>query len=148
DLVDVDWRTLSKLQQPAQRHQTLTLVVDATRVLPEQLVVTVSCGVLKPEHCVRIKEVFGPLAAPLVLATHLEFAWPTVAAHRIGGAVPVGRRGRNLVETDSPKPASGSGEPPINEFLRQSQTLEKLGAGVRGHGRNAHFAHHLEHALA
>ena len=59
-------------EQPAQGHQPLGLLVDARRVLLEDVVAPGSGGVLQPEDGLGVEQVRLALAAPLVLAADVE----------------------------------------------------------------------------
>ena len=120
-----------ELEQAAQRGELLRLVVDAGRVLLEDVVALRARGVLQLEHRLGVEEVVLALAAPLVLA-----ARPQVAVGRLLGTVEVGEAvtGGHLlgehVEADAAEAAGGAGEVLVDELLGQADRLEHLGAGV------------------
>ncbi len=151
DLLDRDGAARGRLQaqQAAQRAQLLGLVVDGGRVLLEDLVALRPRGVLELEHRLRVEEVELALAAPLVLAPDLELAMGPLGRPRlVGQAVPRRHLGGQHGEPDAADAARGAGEVLVDHGAVEADRLEDLGAGVGGHGRDAHLRHHLEHALA
>ena len=102
DLVDRHRRRASPVLEPeqaAERGELAGLVVDAGRVLLEDVVALRARGVLELEHRLRVEEVVLALAAPLVLA-----ARPTGR----GGRPPRDGRGRR----------TGGGRPPPRRARR------------------------------
>ena len=57
-----------ELQQPAQGHEVLGLVVHAAGVGLEDVVAALTRGVLQPEDGLRVEQVRFAVAAPLVFA--------------------------------------------------------------------------------
>ena len=121
----------------------------AARVLLEDLVALRPGGVLQLEDRLGVEEVELALAAPLVLAAHLELAvGPLGRPGLVGLAVAGGHLGRQHGEADAADAAGRPGEVLVDQRAVEADRLEDLGAGVGGHGRDAHLGHHLEHALA
>ena len=151
DLVDRDRVTIAEVEveQSTQSCHSGRLIVDHLGVLLEHLVLTGARCVLKLEHGIRVEQVVLTLAPPLVLATDREL---TVCA--LGRTV-VERQGMSrcdvggdLVEPDASELAVHPAEELVDGVLVETDHLEELRAGVRGHRGDAHLAHHLEHALA
>ena len=93
---------VAELEQAAQRRQPLGLVVDELGVLLEDRVLPGAGGVLQLEHRVRVEQVVLALAAPLVLAAHLELAVRAlVGTVQVGERVPGGDVGGDVVEADA-----------------------------------------------
>ena len=153
DLVDAGWgRPAAGLQaqQAAQGGQLLGLVVDGGGVLLEDGVLLGAGGVLELEDRLGVEEVVLALAAPLVLAAHLE-----LAVGPLGRARPRRpwrwRVATSAASTERPMPPMRLAVPVKYSSIRarvEPDGLEDLGAGVGGHGRDAHLGHDLEHALA
>ena len=104
---------------------------------------------LELEDGLRVEEVELALAAPLVLAADLELAvGPLGRAVQVGQAVARGHLGGQHVEADA---ADAADAVPVKyssiSAPVEADGLEHLGAGVGGHGRDAHLGHHLEDAL-
>ena len=138
-----------ELQQTAQRRHLLALVVDQLGVLLEDRVLPGAGGVLQLEHRVGVEQVVLALAAPLVLAAHLEFTvCPLIGTVQIGQRVPGRDVVGDVVEVDAAGGAGQPGEVLVEDGLRDADGLEQLRAGVGRQRRDAHLRHHLEHALA
>ena len=139
----------AQLEQAAQRHEPLGLLVDPLGVLLEDVVAPRPGGVLQPEDGVGVEQVRLALAAPLVLTAHLELAVREADAVRgvCRGVPGRGLRGED-VEPDAAELRHGAGEVGVDQVLRETEGLEHLGAAVGGDRRDAHLGHHLEHALA
>ena len=126
------------------------LVVDGLGVLLEDLVALGPGGVLQLEHRLGVEEVDLALTAPLVLAADLPLAvGPLGRAVQVGQAVAGGHLVGQHVEPD---PADAADTVPVKYSSITSAArpdgLEDLGAGVGGHGGDAHLGHHLDDALA
>ena len=138
-----------EVQQPPQGHQALGLVVDVLAVLLEDVVATRARGVLQPEHRLGIEEVRLAFAAPLVLAPHGQGAMgQRDPVRRVGRQVPPLDLLGQFEQADAAELGRGAGEVAVHQLLGQPERLEDLRPGVGGHRRDAHLAHHLEHALA
>ena len=120
-----------QLEQPAQGHQVLGLVVDELGVLAEDVVAARARRVLQPEHGVGVEQVRRAVAAPLVLAAVLQaLVREGGAVLRVGGAC---RAAFSAAMTSMPTPPSrlvGAGEVLVDELLAEADRLERLGAGV------------------
>ena len=107
DLVDRDRGATQRVgvleaEQAAQRHQPLGLLVDARGVLLEDVVAPGAGGVLEPEDRLGVEQVRLALAAPLVLAAHLERAVRRrQAVDRVGRGVAPGDLLGDGVEADA-----------------------------------------------
>src|SRR5262245_42645047 len=55
--------------------------------------------------------------------------------------------GRDLIEPDTFDLARGAGEIAPDEFAREADRVEDLGAAIGLIGRDAHLGHHLQYAL-
>ena len=105
--------------------------------------------VLQPEHRLRVEEMGLTLATPLVLtADRQQPVRERDAVGRIGRQMPPADLLGQLGQPDAAQLAGRSGEVAVDQIAGQAERLEDLGAGVGGDGRDAHLAHHLEHALA
>jgi hypothetical protein len=151
DLVDRH-RRADALLQPEQAPQgagALGQRVDGRGVLLEDVVLLRAGRVLQLEHRLRVEQVHLALAAPLVLPAGLEPAvGPLGGVLRVGPAVARRDLRGDDLEADAAEPARRAGEVLVDELLREPERLEDLRAGVGRDGRDAHLAHHLEHALA
>ncbi|EAP99266.1 hypothetical protein JNB_03820 [Janibacter sp. HTCC2649] len=151
-LVDRDRLALgpaTELEEPADRHEALGLVVDALGVLLEDVVAALTRGVLQPEDRVGVEEVRLAFATPLVLATHAQLAVrEDHAISRVCRVVACRCLRGNDVETDATELRDRAGEVLVDEFLGQAEGLEDLGTAVGRHGGDAHLGHDLEDALA
>ena len=118
-------------------------------VLLEDGVLLRAGGVLELEDGLGVEEVVLPLAPPLVLPAHLELpVRPLGGPALVGHAVPGGHLGGQHREADAADAAGRAGEVLVDQGAVEPDGLEDLGAGVGGHGRDAHLGHDLEHALA
>ena len=117
-LIDRDGRAVAVLQleQPAQRHQALRLVVHRRRVLLEHVVATRPRRVLQLEHRLRVEQMQLAFAAPLVLAADPQ---PTVLVRhsRIGVTMPLGDLFRQLVQSHAAQPRGRPGEVVVDDRL-------------------------------
>ncbi len=138
-----------ELEQAAQRHEPPRLVVHPARVLLEDVVAALTGGVLQPEDRLGVEQVRRALAAPLVLAADLERpVGVDPLLHRVAEVVTRLDVAGDLGQADPLDPGGRAGEVALHERARQAEGLEDLRAGVRRDRRDAHLAHHLEHALA
>jgi len=141
--------TGAQLEEAAQRHQALGLLVHPLRVLLEDVVPAVPRGVLEPEHRLGVEQVRLTLAAPLVLATDLQApVRGSGPAGRVRSRVARGHLRREHVKADAVQRRRRPREVGLHEVVGEADRLEHLRAAVRGHGGDAHLAHDLEHALA
>ena len=104
---------------------------------------------LQFEDGLGVEQVVLALAAPLVLATHLELAVrPLVGPVQVGQRMPGRHVVGDVVEIDSAHRAGQAGEIVVQQRLADADRLEELGTGVGGERGDAHLGHHLQHTLA
>ena len=138
-----------ELQQPAQGHQVLGLVVHAAGVGLEDVVAAFTRGVLQPEDRLRVEQVRLAVAAPLVLAAAEQRAVRLLDAALGVRHLVAGRDlGRDDVEADAAELGVRAGEELVHQVLAEAEGFEGLRAGVGGHGGDAHLGHDLQDALA
>ncbi|OIQ78884.1 hypothetical protein GALL_394080 [mine drainage metagenome] len=136
-----------ELEQPAQRQQAPTLVVDQLRVFLVGLVVVRPRRVLQLGDHVGGPQVFLAAHAPRVLAAAVERGGQQrVGAERV--AVHAQRFLRDLEHADAADLARRSGEVLVDQVARQPDRLEDLRAAVAHVGRDTHLRHDLLQPLA
>src|SRR5579859_6245987 len=136
-------------EQATQRRQALGLIVDQAGVVLVDVVALGARGVLQLEDRFGIEEVVLALPPPLVLTAQVEVAvGPLVGAIGVGDAVASGDFLRDRVEPNPVEPRHRAREVLGDDLLRQADGLEHLRARVGRDRGDAHFRHHLEHALA
>ena len=142
-------QSLLEAEEPAQGHQPLGLRVHTTGVLLEDVVASLSGGVLQLEDGLRVEQVRLALAPPLVLPADVE---PAVrrrdAARRVRRLVPQAYLLGDDVEPDAAELGGGPGEVPVDDLVREADRLEALGATVGRHRRDPHLGHDLQDTLA
>ncbi len=151
DLVERHGRPQPLLEgeQPPQGHQPGRLLVDPPGVLAEHVEPARPGGVLQAEDRLGVEQVRLALAAPLVLAAHVEPPVRVVrAVRRVGLGVPGRDLLRQRVQPDAPELGGRAGEVAVDEFGCEAEGLEHLGAAVGRNSGDPHLAHDLEHALA
>ncbi len=151
DLVERHRRAhaLLEREQTAQRLQALGLLVHHPGVLAVDVIALGPRRVLKSEHRLRVEQVRRALAAPLVLAAHLEsLVCERGRVVRVGRLVARGVLVGDHVDADAAEQRGGAGEVLVDELLAESDRLEGLGAGVGADDGDAHLRHDLQHTLA
>ena len=149
DLVDRDRarRVDIELEQPAQGHQPLRLVVDDLREFLVGLERVGARAVLQLGDRVGRPHVLLAAHAPGVLAAGVEHA----RQHRVGAerrAVHADRLLGDLEHADAADLARGAAEVLVDQLALEPDRLEELRAAVRHVGRDAHLRHDLGQALA
>ena len=138
-----------ELQQPAQGHEVLGLVVNAAGVGLEDVVAAFTRGVLQPEDGLRVEQVRFAVAAPLVFAAAEQgLVRQFDAVLGVGHPVPGQDFGGDDVEADAAELGVRAGEVLVHEVLAEAEGFEGLGTRVGGHGGDAHLGHDLQDALA
>ena len=132
DLVDGHRRaTPSKLEQAAQRHQPLGLLINPRGVLLEDVVPASSGGVLQTEYGLRVEQVGLALTAPLVFPTHVQ-----LAVRQMHGIQRVCRRVArrhllgNDLEPNSSKLRDRPGEVGVDQLVREPDGFEYLRTAI------------------
>ena len=137
-----------QLEQAAQRPAPAVALLHLVGVPAEHRLLLRPRRVLQQVHRLRVEQVPFALPPPLVLAADLEPA--VFQGRRVRGEgerVPRGGVGRDAVDSGATGPGDGAGEVLVEHGLVEPETGERLRAPVRADGRDAHLAHHLEHAL-
>ena len=136
-----------ELEQPAQRHVTLALVVDDLRVFLVGLELARARAVLQLGNGIRRPHVLFAAHAPGVLAAGVEH----VGQHRVvaeGRAVHADRLFRHLEHADTADLRGRAAEVLLDQRLVQADGLEQLRTAVAHVGAHAHLGHDLAQALA
>ncbi len=149
DLVDRDRlrRVDDELEQAAQRHVALGLVVDEAREFLVRLVAVRAHAVLQLGDRVGRPHVLFAAHAPGVLAAGVEHSGEhRVVAER--GAVHADRLLGDAEDVDAADLARRAAEVLLDQRLLETDRLEQLRAAVRHVRRHAHLRHDLRQALA
>src|SRR5581483_4307318 len=122
------------------------LLVDQSGIFLKEFVTVGSDGGLQLVNRLRIEQVVLAVVAPLILAARLQ----DVAIDRTireGASMPrQGFLGDNL-DVRPFNSGRSPGKEFVDEFLRQADRFEDLGAPIALNGRDAHFANDLYNAL-
>ena len=135
------------LEQAAQRHVALRLVVDDPGVFLEGLVLARTRRVLQLGDRVRRPHVLFAAHAEGVFAAGIE---PVGEHGVVAEGLPVQADGffHDFEDTDAFHLRRSAGEVLVDQRLLQADGFEDLRAGVGHVGRDAHLRHDLEQALA
>ena len=135
-------------EEAPQRAQQFRLLVDLVRVLPEEFVIARTRGRLQQRDGMGVEEMMLAVAAPLVVAAHVQ---GLVVRHRpfriaLMMVFPVLRF--DLRQADALDAGRGPGEVLVDDRLLQADGLEDLRAVVGLDRGDAHLGHGLQDALA
>ncbi len=135
------------LEQAAQRHVALALVVDQPGIFLVGLVLAGTRRMLQLGDRIRRPHVLFATNAEGIFAADIEHA----GQHRVvaeGGGMGVERFERDFLEADALDLGRRAGEVAGDEIGRKADRLEYLRAAVGLVGRDAHLGHHLHQPLA
>ena len=136
-----------ELEQAAQRHVALALIVDQVRVFLVRLVRIRARRMLQLGDRIRRPHVLFAADAVGVFAAGVQH----VRQHRCiakGVAVQAQRLFSHLEDADAAHVGCRALEVLVDQFARQADRFEDLRAGVRHVRRDAHLGHYLVQALA
>ncbi len=134
------------LEEPAQGHEPLALIVDEPGVLPVGRVAPRAGGVLELGDGLARPHVGLAADTDGVVAARVERG-PVERGVAVGDAVQAHRLLGDLAEAHALDGARRAGEVLVAERRRDPDGLEDLRAAVRLVGGDAHLGHHLEEAL-
>ena len=124
------------------------MIVDQLAELAEFLAAVDAGRMLQLGDDVGAEDVGFALAAPLILAAHVEIERLRNFGARIGMFVAAQRFFGDRLDADALDAAGRAGEKLLNEFAVEPDRLENLCAAIAVLRGDAHLGHHLEQPLA